>query len=307
MNIGILGAGAMGLLYGGYLSQENQLFMICRRAEQIEKINNEGVTIEESDGTKKNYHPKAVLTGSENIPSLDILILFVKSGASRVALEENEHLLGKNTILLTLQNGSGHEDILKEFADAEKIAIGVSQDGSLLISDNQVRHTGSAMTYFGLASGAEHETLDLFEKTCINCGFNAEQSNRIKWFIWEKLMINASSSVLSGVLAMPQGYCFTDKSAWLTIQALVEEMVEVAVADGIELDYPTQIDRLEKHLTTNPQGVPSIQVDLKEGRITEVDSISGSVVKAGKRLGVQTPTHTTIVNLVHAMERRSIH
>lgn len=302
MNIVIIGAGAMGLLYGGYLSRENQVTLVCTNQPKADKINQEGLIIHEKGGSSQTYHPQAT-HGSQGLTPPDYVILFVKAGASKKALDENKHLFGENTTLLTLQNGSGHEELLSDYVQEKNLAIGISQDGSLLMAANEIRHTGSAMTYFGKPSG-DTETMANLEATCNACGFQTEKSSEIKFFIWEKLMINASSSVMTGLLQIQQGYCYTDPYAWGFIQALVKEMVEVACADGIALDYPTQIARLEKHLTTNPEGVPSICIDLKEGRLTEVDTISGSVTRAGKRLSIPTPTHDMIVNLVHALEGR---
>ncbi|MFI3168162.1 MAG: 2-dehydropantoate 2-reductase [Bacillota bacterium] len=302
MKIAILGAGAMGLLYGGYLSEENEVFMLCRGQEKVDKINQEGLRIEESEGGEKIYRPVAVHAGTHDLPQLDVLILFVKAGATVEALEENKHLISENTILLTLQNGSGHENILKNYAREDQIAIGVTQDGSRYLDKNAVRHTGTFSTYFGLVNGGENETLSALEKTFNACGFKTFKSDKIKVFIWEKLMINASSSVLTGMLGMPQGYVYTNKSAWEMIQSLVKEMVEVAKADGVSLDYKTQLARVENLVTTAPHGVPSICIDIKEGRKTEVDSISGSVVRAGIRHGIPTPSHSMAVNMIHALE-----
>lgn len=302
MNIAIIGAGAMGLLYAAYLSQENQVTLLCTNQEKADLIQEQGVTVTEKDKTQKTYHPKALLNGS-HIPDLDVVILFVKSTVSQDALEANKTLVGPNTTLLTLQNGAGHEDLLLQFAKPEQIAIGISQDGSLLLAPNQVQHTGNGNTYFGKPMG-DTETLAPLEETCNRCGFRCEKSSDIHFFIWEKLMVNASSSVVSGVFAMEQGYCYENPYAWAFVKDLVAEMIAVAKADGVEFDYDSQIKRLETHLTTNAEGVPSICVDLRVGRQTEVDSISGSVVKAGKRLSVPTPTHDMIVRLVHGLEGR---
>lgn len=302
MNITIIGAGAMGLLYGAYLSRENKVTLVCTTQEKATKIQEEGVIIREKDGSETKYTPDAVVDSSQ-LPVMDLVILFVKAGKSKEALEANKSLFQENTTLLTLQNGAGHEDLLGEYVAKENIAIGISQDGSLLLGANHIQHTGSAMTYFGKPFG-DTETLADLEETCNRCGFQCEKSSNIRFFIWEKLMINASSSVMSGVFGMEQGFCYENKFAWGFVEQLVGEMVLVACGDGIALDYPTQIKRLEDHLKTNPEGVPSICVDLKEGRLTEVGTISGSVVKAGKRLGIPTPTHQLIVNLVHGMEQR---
>lgn len=302
MHIIIIGAGAMGLLYGAYLSQENQVTLVCTNQAKADSINQKGVTVWEKDGSSNTYHPKAVVS-SQGLAPADYVILLVKASGSQSALENNKHLFTPKTTLLTLQNGAGHEDLLSQYVSKENLAIGISQDGSFLLSPHQIRHTGSAMTYFGKPMG-DTETMSDLEKSCHRCGFQTEKSANIKFFIWEKLIINASSSVMSGVLQMEQGYCYTNPSAWGFVQSLVAEMVQVACGDGIPLDYPTQIARLEQHLTTNPEGVPSIAVDIKDGRLTEVDTISGSVVRAGQRLAIPTPTHSMIVNLVHALESR---
>ncbi len=302
MRIAILGAGAMGLLFGGYLSRENEVYLLCRGEEKINKINNEGLKIEELSGETNTFYPIAVPVGTKDVPKLDVLILFVKTGASVDALEENKHLISENTILMTLQNGSGHEEILQKYADKSQIAIGVSLDGSFYADKNAIRHTGVNSTYFGMAMGGENETLTQLAKTFNTCGFVTYQSDKVKQFVWEKLVINAASSVMSGILGMPQGYVYENKSAWEIIKALVKETVAVAAADGIILDYKTQLKRVETLVTTNASGIPSITVDIKEGRKTEVDSISGSVVYYGKKYQVPTPTHNMAVNLVHAIE-----
>lgn len=305
MKIAILGAGAMGLLYGGYLSRDNDVFLLCTNENKANIINENGVIIKEKDEIEEVFHPTAVVDTKTNkeLRDLDVVILFVKARDSQSALEENKHLFGKKTTLLTLQNGAGHEDLLKRYVTEDHLAIGISQEGSLLLAPNKVQHTGSGFTYFGKPLG-DTETLAALEATCNKCGFQALKSKDIKVFIWEKLMINASSSVLSGVLGKRQGYCYTDQATWRMVQRLVAEMVEVANEDGIPLDYNKQIQRLGKHLTDNPEGVPSICIDLREGNLTEVDTISGSVVAAGQRLSVATPTHQVIVALVHAMEGR---
>ncbi len=302
MNIAIIGAGAMGLLYGAYLSQENQVYLVCTREEKANLIQKEGVHVTEKDGSIGTYHPHGVVDTSA-LPKMDVVILFVKAGQSEQALQENTALFHEDCSLLTLQNGAGHEKMLGKFVKPHQIALGISQDGSFLLGDNQVRHTGSGRTYFGKPQG-DTETLAALEATCIRCGFRCEKSADILRFIWEKLMINASSSVLSGILQVEQGYCYSNPHAWGMIQTLVQEMVAVAKADGISLDYQRQIQRVKELLTVNPEGVPSIVVDLRQGRLTEVDTISGSVVAAGERLAVPTPTHSLMVQLVHAMEGR---
>lgn len=302
MKIAILGAGAMGLLYGAYLSRENEVYLLCRTEDKKLEIMKNGVTVQEKDGSRETFSPKAA-TKEDQLPELDYVVLFVKATNSEEALQQHQRFFSKNTTVLTLQNGSGHEFMLEKFVDKSQIAIGISQEGCLLRSPHEVQHTGSGFTYVGKPYG-DSETLADFEQTCIACGFQSQKSSEIQRFLWEKLIFNASSSVLSGVLQTTQGYCYKSSHAWSIIENLVREIVEVACALGISMDFDTQIQRVVTLLVENPEGVPSICVDLKQGKKTEVSTISGSVVEAGKRVSVATPTHELMVNLVKSMECR---
>lgn len=294
----------MGLLYGAYLSRENQVYLLCNQLEKRDAIQKNGVSVQEKDGAVEIFHPKALCLQEDTLSvELDYLILFVKATGSRQALEEHKQLISPKTTLLTLQNGAGHEELLGEFADKEQIAVGISQEGSLLLSQHEVRHTGSGYTYFGKSYG-DSDMLGDLEASCNNCGFLCEKSNDIQSFLWGKLIFNASSSVLSGILAVNQGYCHENPYAWSLIEQLVGEIVAVAVASGVKMDYDSQILRVKTLLTEHPEGVPSICVDLKQGRLTEVSTISGAVLSAGKRLGIATPTTEFVVTLVKAMESR---
>ncbi|MDD6222676.1 MAG: 2-dehydropantoate 2-reductase N-terminal domain-containing protein, partial [Lachnospiraceae bacterium] len=126
MKIAVIGAGAMGSIYGGHLSLHNDVYLIDTNPKVVETVNEKGLKLQEN-GTDNLYHPKA-LTSSEGIDSVDLIILFVKALYSRAALSGNKNLIGKNTYVLTLQNGSGHEDILSEFVPEDHIIIGTTED-----------------------------------------------------------------------------------------------------------------------------------------------------------------------------------
>ncbi|MCR5100205.1 MAG: hypothetical protein K6B41_02475 [Butyrivibrio sp.] len=117
-------------------------------------------------------------------------------------------------------------------------------------------------------------------------------------------MINASSSVLSGVLGCAQGYVAENEYAWGICKDLITEICEAAKADGCEFNVDEQINRIKKHLEAAPGGYTSIYSDLQNNRKTEVDYISGAVVRAAKKQGRNAPTHEMMVKLVHAMENR---
>ena len=117
-------------------------------------------------------------------------------------------------------------------------------------------------------------------------------------------MINASASVLSGVLQVPQGYVAENENAWAICQNLIREICMAAAGEGAVFDPEEQILRVRDHLRKAPGGFTSIYSDLKNGRKTEADFICGAVVRAAKDHGLEVPVQETILRLVHAMEER---
>ena len=148
MKIAVLGAGAMGSIYGGHLSTNNDVYMIDKKAELVDKINADGLKLFEND-TDVIYHPAALLS-SEGIGEVDLVIIFVKALYSRAALMENKGIIGDNTYVMTLQNGAGHEDIILEFVPKERIIIGTTEDNGAILGDGYVRRGGKGKTNIGM-------------------------------------------------------------------------------------------------------------------------------------------------------------
>lgn len=302
MKIKVLGPGSMGLLYGAKLSKEADVCLIGRNEENIRGINECGVTIKRG-GEETLYHPKAALGGQVQEPA-DLIILFTKAYITRDALTQNKALIGPDTILLTLQNGAGHEDILREFTDEDHILIGTTNQGSSRESGHVIVNSGLGDTNIGPIGKSEElrkkaeEIAAVFEKA----GFPCNVSDDIRFTVWNKLIINASSSVLSGVLGQAQGFVVENKYAWAICQDLIREICEAARGEGCAFSDEEQIERIRKHLMAAPGGFTSIYADLKNKRKTEVDYISGAVVRAAARQGRKAPAQEMMVNLVHAME-----
>ena len=116
MRIAVLGAGAMGMLIGGTLSTANDVILIDVNRQVVDKIQKDGVVIHEKDGSFHVVYPKAVVD-TTGLDPVDLMIVFVKAMFSNTALTTNRHLIGPNTYLMTLQNGSGHEETLLNFVD----------------------------------------------------------------------------------------------------------------------------------------------------------------------------------------------
>ena len=303
MRITVLGAGAMGMLFGGYLSRKNEVYLVEINEERVREINENGVLIREKDGTEGRYFPKAV-SKTEGIGPVDLVIVFVKAMFTVDALSSNRGLIGPDTYLMTLQNGAGHEAKLLQFADAQHVIIGSTQHNSSIIENGHVNHGGSGKTSIGLPGGGS-EVLAPIAESLTACGFECVTSNEVKKQIWTKLFTNTAASSLTAVLQVPLGYIYSDPSAHELMIRLCKEAVAVANAEGFaRFDEAEVITGVETVCKNAPNGYTSIYADVRDGRRTEVDTISGSVVDAAHALHVPVPCHEIIVSLIHALERR---
>ena len=302
MKIAVIGAGAMGSIYGGHLSLHNEVYLVDTNPEIVNIINEKGITLEEN-GEDHVYCPKAV-TNTAGLPEMDLVILFVKALFSRPALEGNRNLIGKNTYLLTLQNGSGHEDILGEFAPIDRIIIGTTEDQGTILGMAHIRHGGTGGTNLGMLCPDTEGMLPKLKETLDLCGFNGKIHENIQQLIWNKLFVNVALSAVTAILNVKMGFIAENPNALAMSEQLLHEAVEVAHAMGLEADE----DHLRQEIIDTskrvPEGITSICADLSKGRKTEVDTISGSVVRAAKKVGVPVPAHEFLVNMVHAMENR---
>lgn len=303
MKIAILGSGAMGMLFGGLLSQHNDVCLIDVNAQRVEEVNRLGITIEEPDGSARHFHPMAV-TDSASFGQADLVILFVKALYSRSALQGNISLIGPHTHVLTLQNGSGHENILKEFVAPEQIVIGMTQHNSSISGPCRIHHGGGGCTSIGMLDGRT-EPLEPIAAAFRACGFDTTVSTNVQKLIWNKMFLNVSGSALTAVLQVKLGFLVDDAHGWTMTEALVREAVAVANADGMGFDPDAVVADVHRLLENARGGYTSIYADLHDGRLSEVDTISGSVVAAGRRNGTPTPRHSFVVELIHAFEDKN--
>lgn len=300
MKIAIIGPGAMGLLYGAYLSVNHEVTLIGRNQENMDMIQKQGVRVEETDGSANQYHLSAT-THTVTACPMDLVIVFTKTGDSYQALEAHKDLIDSNTVLLSLQNGMGHENVLRQFVSEENILIGTTKEGSYRKSPAEICHSGKGSTAFGTITG-DCNRFQYIADVFTQSGFPCQIESEIKGMIWDKLMINASSSVLTGIFQIPQGDVAKNEYVWNIAIKLITELCATATMDGYPFDAEEQIQRIHDHVLAAPGGYTSIYADLKAGRKTEVSVINGAVVDAAHRLGVNVPTHELIVDIVHGME-----
>ncbi len=303
LKITVLGAGAMGSLFSGYLSRKNDVTVVDVSGVMVNAINENGVNIKEKDGSVLCCHPKAVKS-SVGIGPQGLVIVFVKSMFTITALEGNRNLIGPDTYIMTLQNGAGHESKLLKFADRKHVIIGSTQHNSSVIEPGVIFHGGSGVTSIGLLDG-NSESLEAIAKNLTDCGFECHTEENVQKQVWKKLFTNTAASSLTALYQVPLGFIHTDPNANWLMRQLCREAVEVANSLGLGFDLEEVTNDVEKVCINAPNGYTSIYADIRDGRRSEVDTISGSVVEAAHVQGIAVPYHEMVVRCIHALEDKA--
>lgn len=301
MKIAIVGAGAMGSLYGGLLANSNnEVYLIDIWEEHVNKINEEGLTIIEVDG--ETYARPKALTNSEKIGPVDLVIIFVKSIYTKDAIKSNFSIINEKTVILSLQNGYGNAEDIAAYANRENVIIGTTSHGATMIEPGKIRHAGLGPTYIGKLTGAADVSTTKVRQMLQEAGFETIISENVMELVWSKLLVNVGINAITAILGIKNGQLLDWKETKELVALAVTEAVQVA--KGLELNFDEEetienVMRVAKNTTENRS---SMLQDVTNKRKTEIDKINGAIVKEGAKLGINTPVNLVVTNLIKVME-----
>src|SRR5699024_7928633 len=303
MKIAIIGSGAMGSLYGGILAENgHDVYFIDVFKDHVDAINEKGLCIVEDNEERFIENAKAVVVFSF-IGVVDLAIIFVKSKITDISVEGNRITLGKNTIVLTLQNGLGNIEKINKVVDRSQIIVGTSANGASFIEPGKIRHSGHGGTVLGEISGEKtnrikqiHETMDLEELG------NVEISDNVMSLIWEKLIVNCGINPLTALTNMKNGELLENKESEEILEEIVAEAIEVAKKSNIKLSFDNA-DYCKEVCRATSKNQSSMLSDVLNNRKTEIMNINGAIVRIGEELGVATPYNKVVTNLILLKEK----
>ncbi|WP_099222369.1 2-dehydropantoate 2-reductase [Listeria costaricensis] len=289
MKVGIVGAGAIGLLYGAKLTENAEVIFFTKRKEQAEALAEKGVFL---DGQHHQLAAREVDELSQLAAGLDVLILTMKS----YQLDEfwpNLALLPEKLPLLFLQNGVAH---LKQLANCPQkiILVGSSEHGAVRENDYTVSWRGKGRTNFSIWRGElSDELLHLFQQAGSDFPFiqkaTVEQVLRDKWFI--NLIINP----LTAAFMCPNGDLLTKSAYRAETRALVDEVAPLFQKEA-------SFEKIQLICEQTAGNWSSMAEDVRHGRRTEIASILLPALEAGEAQGVPLPRLTFLYHLIKGKE-----
>ena len=303
MKITIVGAGAMGSLFGGRLAQagaEVLLYDVYR--EHVDAVRAQGLAIEDAaSGEVTVTRPRATTEASEAHGS-DALIVFVKSTATEEAAATFRDIAGPRTLAVTLQNGLGNEAILRRHFGAERTAAGVTSQGATFLGPGRIRHAGKGPTHLGMADG-RNEKLEGFAGLLTKAGFETHLEADVSGLVWSKLVVNVGINALTALVGQPNGRLLDFEETRSLMAELVAEAVAVATARGVKLTYADPLQTVMDVARKTGANRSSMLQDFDRGRESEIDFINGAIVREAAELGVPVPVNAAVTRLIRAIER----
>ncbi|TDG06524.1 ketopantoate reductase family protein [Paraburkholderia guartelaensis] len=304
MKIAILGAGALGCAIGAALTEGgHETWLLDRSPVHVETMRRDGLLVDDDNGTRR-IAVRAATQASE-IGAADVVIVLVKSFHTDAAMRGALALIGPETLVLSLQNGLGHEDVLADIVGRERVLAGKTYVGGVLRSPGHIQSgvTGKA-TYIGELDGQLTRRVKTIAEAFNAAGLLTTVSDNIMGTMWDKLLVNVATGAITGITRLTYGQLYDEPLLKATALAAVSEAIAAALAAGIRLSMtdPEQAWTLAAE-GLSPAFKTSMLQSLEKGSVTEIDFINGSVVRWGQRLGVPTPVNATLVACIKGIER----
>ena len=292
MNIIVLGAGAIGSLYGAKLSKLNDITLIAKK-QHADKINRNGLKI---IGLENKTYKINATTKIKKIEDNTLILLTTKVYDNDKSIKEISHLIKKGTIILCLQNGFYSEDIVKKIVGRRCLVLrGITNFGAIFLKPGIVEYKNYSYTAIEKSSKSD-EIASNFNK----CGLNGFVSADIKIEMWKKLIFNCVLNPVTAILRI-ENCEIADESLNPLKKYIAEECLEVAKKDGINFNF-NFVEIINKEFK-NSRNISSMRQDLLKGKHTEIDYLNGAVVELGKEYGIRCPVNEALSSIIKFLEK----
>jgi 2-dehydropantoate 2-reductase len=291
MKVAIVGPGAMGCLFAARLSRAGiKTYLVDYIPARAERIEKSGITVENDDTTFTEY-----VALSTQVPvGLDLVIVLVK------AHHTASLRLPPDVPVLTLQNGLGNVEILCAQVGSSRLIAGITTEAAVLVGEGHVRHTAPGDTVFGTWTSCSCKAAqDSLQKA----GFHVENTDSPGQLIWEKTAINAGINPLTALLDVPNGHLLHLSEIRQLMRDLVVEATKVASTEGYQFTH-SLVEAAEMVCAKTAENISSMLQDVRAGKRTEIEAISGEILRRAQIASLPTPRTRVVYQLIRGLENR---
>lgn len=304
MRVVVVGAGAMGALYGTFFHQAGEeVWFLEANPATVAAIRKDGVVMTRRDGTVDAYPLRAASAAAEIPGPADLVLFQVKGFATGAAAEAVEPLVGPETILLTLQNGLGNEERMRAVFPQGRILVGMSVHTCAQKEPGRYYHSGTRETYLGPTAPALDGAAAQVAASLNRSGYEAVlmSESEIRREVYAKWVLNCGSLPVLSITGLPTERINGREDVLTLCDAITREACALAALEGYALDADERC-AYNRGLFQTAGGKASMLTDIEALRKTEIDSINGAAVRIAERHGHAAPYNRAMVAMVKGRE-----
>lgn len=303
MRIAVIGAGAMGSLFGGRLARAgHEVWLVDVNQPHIDAIKRAGLRLDTDEGVQVVAGIRAGRAADFAGPA-DLLVVFTKGYHTAAALADAAHLVGADSWALTLQNGLGTGERVAAALPGVAVAIGMTDVPADLTAPGQVGSHGRGHVRLWSQSGAADPAVERIAAALRAAGFETQADPAVVTAIWEKVIFNTVMNPVAALTRQTVGGMAAAPDGRALAEAILGEAFAVAAACGVAVDQARVRAIIAHAWAEHGPHQPSMLQDVIAGRPTEIDTIAGALAERGAAHGVATPVLDTLTRLVRMIAR----
>ena len=294
MRIAIMGAGGIGGTVGARLTAAGEDVTLIARGAHLQAIRDQGLQLDSETLGDTHVRPASATDDPGEVGPVDVILLTTKLYDLEAAADLCRPMIGPDTPVISLLNGVDAPGRMEPIVGAEHVVGGVAYFTANIIDPGVVRHvSGPQRIGFGELDGRRSSRLDAFDAAAQAAGIETAYSDNIQDLLWRKFVLLAPVAGICALARQGVGFVRADAELRPLLEDAIEEVVQVAAAKGFDV-----AEEKAKGMTfldnSSPNLRPSMLVDLVGGKRLELESLSGTVVRMGHELGVDTPINRAI-------------
>ena len=300
--VAIVGAGAMGSLFGGLLAEGGlDVTLVDIWQEHADAINATGLKMVGHGGER--LIPVKATSDPSTIDSVDVVFFQCKATCNADAAASVKHLFNnEHTVAISFQNGLGNEEEIESILGDGKVLGGLTAQGANIEKPGVVRNHAELPSTLGEMQGGMSDRAIALARAFTGHRLPTEVSDNIQHNIWKKLMANIGVSGTSAAPNLTLGRIVQVAELKAIAYRAIDEALAVAKAENIDLDPDAAREVFHQITSGTPGNKSSLCVDIVNERPSEVDYIYGSVIELGQKHDIDTPVLQTILAVIKGLQ-----
>ncbi len=303
MKIAILGTGAMGSVYAGLFSEAGHpVWAVDPWRDHVSAIRKSGLRLEGASGNRV-VHGISATTDFSDAGACDLIVIATKVAGVECAARSIAPYVSEATLVLTIQNGLGAAERIAAHMSLENVLLGVADGfGASLKAPGHVHHYAMNLIRIGEIAGGASARAEALAEIWRGAGFKARAFDDIQQLIWEKFLCNVTFSAACTVFDTTVGELIAHPERWQIALGAMREAYAIARARQINLSFDDPVAYVTAFGARMPDARPSMALDHRARRVSELDAVNGQVPILGRAHGIATPYNDTLVETLRQRE-----